>query len=136
MTDKRRFVLAHPQARQRAIECVAEAPDGWTVIVAPPKRSTSQNAMLWPLLECFAAQAEWPVNGRMTKLEAEDWKSILSAAYQRETQRVAMGLDGGLVILGLRTSKMSKARFSEFLEFIMATAADRGVAIAAPMGTA
>jgi hypothetical protein len=40
-----------------------------------------------------------------------------------------MGLNGGVVMLGLRTSRMSKREFSEYLEFLHATAAERGVRI-------
>jgi hypothetical protein len=38
-----------------------------------------------------------------------------------------MGMDGGMVMLGSRTSKFSKAQFSEWLEFLHATAADREI---------
>ena len=38
-----------------------------------------------------------------------------------------MGLDGGMVMLGARTSTMSKREFSEWLEFLHATAVDRGI---------
>lgn len=129
MSDKRLFILAHPEARRRAAQCVAEAPEGWRVTVEPPKRTLDQNALLWPLLECFSKQLEWPVNGRMVKLEPDEWKDILSAAYKQESQRVAMGLNGGMVMLGLRTSKMTKAQFSEFIEFLLSVAADRGVVV-------
>lgn len=40
-----------------------------------------------------------------------------------------MGLNGGVVMLGLRTSKMSKKRFSEWIDFLKAVAADRGVTV-------
>ena len=129
MTNKRIFFLANTEARKRAVQCCAEAPEGWRVTVEPPRRTLDQNALLWPVLQCFADQLEWPVNGRMAKLEADEWKAILSAAYRQETQRVAMGLSGGMVMLGLRTSKMSKREFSEFLEFVCSVAADRGVVI-------
>jgi hypothetical protein len=79
------------------------------------------------LLECFSQQLQWPVNGAMVNLEPEEWKDILTAAYRNETQRVAMGLNGGMVMLGMRTSKMTKAEFSEFIEFIHAVAAERDV---------
>lgn len=125
--DARRFILAHEVARARAVQAVREAPEHWSVTVAPPKRSLDQNAMLWPLLECFAEQLQWPVNGQMVKLDPQEWKDVLSAAYKQETQRIAMGLNGGMVILGLRTSRMSKRAFSEFLEFVLAVGADRGV---------
>jgi hypothetical protein len=126
---KQTFVLSHDLARQRALEAVKTAPDGFAVSVAEPTRSLSQNSAQWPILEAFAQQLEWPVNGRMTKLDADDWKAILTAAYRRELARVAPGLDGGMVLLGARTSKFSKQEFSGWLEFLHAVAADRGVTV-------
>lgn len=126
-TERKLFVLAHPEARRRAMAAVADAPEGWRVTVQEPTRNLEQNALLWVLLGAFAKQLQWPVNGQMVRLEAEEWKDILSAAFKRETQRVAMGLDGGMVLLGMRTSKMGKTQFGEFLEFVQATAAARGV---------
>jgi hypothetical protein len=80
---------------------------------------------MWALLSEFAERLEWPVNGRMVKMDAEDWKHVLTAAFRQETARLAMGLNGGVVMLGSRTSKMNKREFSEFLEFINAVAAER-----------
>ena len=137
MSERRLFNLVHPEARRRAAAWVAnEAPDGFVIEGRPPKRTLDQNSLLWPVLECFAAQLEWPVNGRMVKMTAEDWKDLLSAAYRRESQRVAMGVDGGMVMLGLRTSKMNKREFSEFIEFIFSVAADRGVVLERDEATA
>lgn len=127
MNDRRMFILAHPESRRRAMACVADAPDGFVVTVQEPRRNNDQNALLWVLLTAFSEQLEWPVNGAMVKLAPEEWKDLLSAAYKRESQRVAMGIDGGMVMLGLRTSKMGKREFAEFVEFIRATAAHRGV---------
>jgi hypothetical protein len=53
----------------------------------------------------------------------------LTAAFQGSHVRLAMGLSGGVVMLGLRTSKMGKRQFSDFLEFLHATAVDRGVSV-------
>lgn len=125
----RKFILAHDEARRRAVACVAEAPAGHVVTVAEPTRNLEQNALMWVLLHAFSVQLQWPVNGAMVKLEADEWKDILSAAYRQETQRVAMGLNGGMVMLGLRTSKMGKREFAEFIEFIGSVAADRGVVL-------
>jgi hypothetical protein len=123
------FFLNHAQARARAAQAVAEAPDGYRVTVQPPTRTTDQNAAQWPYLDAFSKQLQWPVNGRMVTMEPEEWKDVLTAAFQNETARLAMGLDGGVVMLGLRTSKMGKKRFSEWLEFLKATAALRGVSV-------
>jgi hypothetical protein len=127
VTEKRIFFMAHQQARRGAAQAVAEAPNGWKVTVEPPKRNLDQNALLWVLLTAFAEQLEWPVNGRMERLSPDEWKDILSAAYRQESQRVASGLNGGMVMLGIRTSHMSRREFAEFIEFIYSVAADRGV---------
>ncbi len=126
---KKTFCLVHQQARMRAAQAVAEAPEGYVVTLSEPTRSLEQNSLLWLYLSAFAAQLEWPVNGRMQKLDAESWKDILSAAFQKETARLAHGLDGGVVMLGMRTSQMGKRQFAEFITFIQAVAADRGVVL-------
>jgi hypothetical protein len=63
----------------------------------------------------------------MVKMTPDEWKDVLTAAYRRESVRLAMGLDGGVVMLGQRTSKFSKAEFVEWIEFLYATAAEREV---------
>ena len=125
--SKQTYILAHPTARQRAVDAVRNAPDGFCVTVAEPSRNLEQNAAQWPILQAFADQLKWPVNGSMESLTAEEFKDILTAAFKRETVRVAMGLDGGMVMLGARTSQMGKREFSEWLDFLHATAAARGV---------
>lgn len=125
------FYLRDTNIKRSALAFVANLPtDDQTPLLVSIKeegRTLEQNALLWPLLECFADQLQWPVNGRLCHLEAAEWKDILTAAFRNETQRVAMGLNGGMVMLGMRTSKMSKKDFSEFIEFIYAAGAERGV---------
>ncbi len=116
-----------PQTRDYAFQKLREAPEGHVITIKEPTRNLDQNAALWPLLEAYAEQLEWPVNGAMTKLDADDWKAILSAAYRNETTRVAQGLNGGMVLIGHKTSKFSVQEFSEFLDFIQAEGIRRGV---------
>ncbi|MGL4573574.1 MAG: recombination protein NinB, partial [Burkholderiaceae bacterium] len=52
--SKRRLVLAHAEARRRAIECVTQAPDGYIVEVSEPTRNLEQNALMWVWLQAFA----------------------------------------------------------------------------------
>jgi len=99
--------------------------------IRPESRTEAQNRLMWPLLTEFARQLEWPINGKMTKIDADDFKDILSAAFKGETVRMAMGLNGGVVLLGQRTSKFTKVQFSEWIEFLYATAADREVKLPA-----
>lgn len=124
---KATFGLVHPEARRRAQEAIRTAPDGYVCTVSEPTRTLDANAAMWPCLQAFADQLQWPVNGQMVYLTPDEWKTILSAAYKREAVRVAPGIDGGMVMLGERTSKMSKREFGELLEFIHATAAERGI---------
>ncbi len=121
------FRLAHAEARQRARDAIAQAPDGYVVTIKPPTRSLEQNAALWALLTEFSERLEWPVNGAMVRMTPEEWKDVLTAAFRQETARLAMGLTGGVVMLGSRTSKMDKRTFSEFLDFAQAVAAERMV---------
>lgn len=95
-----------------------------------PKRSLSANSLMWVLLTEISEQLEWCVNGRMQKLGPEDWKDILSAGLTRE-QRIAQGIDGSFVLLGLRTSKMTKQQMNELIEFIYWFVAEKGLKISA-----
>ena len=124
---KKVYILANPLARANCLEAVKTAQDGFKVTIAEPSRTLDQNAAQWPILQAFSEQLTWPINGVMVKMDADDWKDVLTAAFKKETVRIAQGLDGGMVMLGMRTSKMSKKEFSEYLEFLNATAVLRGV---------
>lgn len=124
---KQFFLGNHPEARRRALEAVHDAADGLVVTIKEQARNLDQNAAQWPVLEAFSKQLQWPVNGQMVSMAPEEWKTVLTAAFKQEKARIAMGLDGGVVMLGLRTSKMGKKEFSEWLDFLHATAALRGV---------
>lgn len=127
MKDKRIYRLVHAEARRRAAQDIASAPEGYIAVVQEPNRSLDQNAAQWPILQAFADQLQWPINGKLEWLTDEEWKDILTAAFMREQARVAPGLDGGMVLLGQRTSKFGKKQFSDWLEFLNATAAARDV---------
>lgn len=99
----------------------------WVLSVKPESRTLAQNRLMWPILTEFSKQLEWPVNGRISKMTPEDWKDVLTAAHKKESVRLAMGIDGGVVMLGQRTSGFSKQQFTDFIEFLYATAADREV---------
>lgn len=92
-----------------------------TLEIKPEKRSNAQNRRLWAMLTDISRQVEW--HGQ--KLSPEDWKHIFSASLRK--QRAVPGIDGGFVVLGLSTSKMSKEEMSELLELAMAFGAQKGV---------
>ncbi len=94
--------------------------------MADPNRNLPQNSCMWGMLTDISKQLEWAVNGRMQKLSPEDWKDILSSGLHRE-QRIAQGIDGGFVLLGLRTSKMSKKQMTELIEFMSWFGAEKAI---------
>jgi hypothetical protein len=125
---------AHEQmvALWYALKSELHAGHAMTVTAEPEVRTAEQNAAQWPILTAFSKQLQWPINGQMVYMTQDDWKDVLTAAFRRESARLAMGLDGGVVMLGLRTSKMNKSEFSEWLDFLKATAALRGVEVNEP----
>jgi len=75
--------------------------------IKPATRSLEQNARLWCLLDEISEQVDW--YGR--KLTPEEWKHVFTAALKK--QDVVPGLDGGFVVLGQSTSKMTKAEMCD-----------------------
>jgi hypothetical protein len=126
MAGKKIFKLVHEQARQRAMQAIQEADDGWVVEVSPPRRSLDQNKLLWSRLDQISDGVIW--HGQ--KLTAEDWKHVLSASLHR--QRAIPGTDGGFVVLGQATSKMTSTDFSDLIALAEAFAIEQGVQLKAP----
>lgn len=120
--SKRIFKLVHESARQNAALCCHEAPDGYIVTVSEPTRNLEQNALMWCLLAELEQQTDWHGN----KLNAEEWKDLLSAGLVQS--KVVPNMTGnGFVILGQRTSKLTKSQFAALIELIYSFGAERGV---------
>lgn len=91
------------------------------VEVREETRSLAQNARLWAMLEDIARQVDW--YGQ--KLTKDEWKDVFSAAMKRT--KVVPGLDGGFVVCGQSTSKMTIAEMCEMQELMEAFGSQRGV---------
>ena len=89
------------------------------------KRTTDQNALMWSLLTEVSEQAQW--GGK--KRTPEDWKDLFTASVlaAQGGLDVVPGLMGGFVILGLRTSDMTKAEMRDLIEWIIAWGAQNDV---------
>ena len=84
-------------------------------------RTLDQNARLWACLGDVSRQVEW--HGQ--KLLDTEWKDVFTAALKR--QKVVPGLDGGFVVLGTSTRKMTKQEMTELMELIAAFGAEHNV---------
>ncbi len=119
--SKRIWKLTGEVAKKAACREILAAPEGYVVTLAEPTRTLDQNSLLWPLLTEVSKQVDWYGN----KLTADEWKDVFSASLKK--QKVVPGLDGGFVVCGQSTSRMSKREFSDLVELIYAFGAERGV---------
>lgn len=96
--------------------------------VRPETRSDAQNRRLWAMLRDISQQVDW--YGQ--KLTDEEWKDVFTASLKK--QKAVPGLDGGFVVCGQRTSKMTKAEMAELQTLMEAFGVERGVVFKAQDG--
>lgn len=116
-----RFRLQHDMARRMAKAAIDGSPTGCMVEIKPPTRSLEQNAAMWARLDQLSKAIKWDGED----LTPTEWKDLLSACLRK--QKVVRGLEGGLVFLGARTSKMGVGEMNDLLTLMDAFAAERGV---------
>jgi hypothetical protein len=121
------FVLAHHEARRRALACVAEAPEGWAVRVTPPNRNLEQNAKFHAICSDLAhSDVQWAGQRR----DAAAWKVLLVSGHSIATKQGAEmvpGLEGEFVNIRESTALMSKTRAASLIEYALAFCAMHGV---------
>lgn len=135
MTDRLTLSMWEPGQAKQAINAawlhaknLLIAGHRLVVEVRPEKRSDAQNRRLWAMLRDIAAQVDW--YGQ--KLTDEEWKDVFTASLKRA--KVVPGLDGGFVVCGQRTSKMTKAEMAELQTLMEAFGSEKGVQFSAPEG--
>lgn len=72
----------------------------------------------------IAATVDW--HGQ--RLSDTEWKDVFTAALKR--QKVVPGLDGGFVVLGTSTRRMTKQEIGELMELMAAFGAEHNVIFA------
>lgn len=114
--------LTGEAAKKAACRHVLAAQEGYVFRLGEPNRTLEANALMWKLLQCLENQATWHGN----RLVSDEWKDLLSAGLVQS--KVVPNLTGnGFVILGQRTSKLSKSQFSALIELIYAFGSENGV---------
>ena len=138
MTDRRAYRIRrdNPSAQYVAssaaqeIMRLSELNKEFDVDISEPQRTLDANACMWATLADIAAQVKWAHTHqwrwRFDLMPSASWKAVLTAAYEQETA-MAEGVNGGTVMMGARTSKYSRRRMGEFLEFVHAFGAGKGV---------
>lgn len=140
MTNKAKFVLVHDQARRNAAAFCMSAPDGLVVRFSDPVKKREQEEKYHAM--CGDIAKVVPFMGRMEGLE--EWKRLLVDAFVRvmrdeakatgkpdpfaDQGRVVPSLDGGGVVqLGVQTRRFTVAIAAQFIEYLYAFGAERGV---------
>lgn len=118
-------IIRDERDRIQAAHWASKAPEQTRITFARSKRTVPQNDRMWAMLTEVSASVEWYGE----HLTPDDWKTVFTAALRKE--RVVPGINGGFVVLGQRTSDMTKEELSDLMELISAFAAQRGVMVAA-----
>jgi hypothetical protein len=117
---KRLFILAHDLARQNAVRAVQEAPEGFSVTVAEPRRNLDQNAKFHAICSDIARSGmEWAGKRR----NADQWKVLLVSGHSVATKQGAEmvpGLEGEFVNVRESTALMSVKRSASLIEYALA----------------
>lgn len=120
-----KIILRTEQHRRRALSEISLLPlepvSQVEISLYRAKRNTDQNRRMWAMLHDISRQVVW--HGE--RLTPEEWKDVFTAALKR--QRVTHGIDGGYVVLGTSTSKMSVAEMAELIELMFAFGAEHRV---------
>jgi hypothetical protein len=114
------FTLQSEAIRANCLDAIRKLPLGYRVTIREPRRSDAQNDRLWALLTLVSQRVTW--DGE--RLTPEEFKDLFTASWRK--QKVVRGIDGGLVFLGARTSRMSVADMSDLQMLIEAFCAERG----------
>jgi hypothetical protein len=129
----RATVIINSQAdRDRIIRWARNAPLGTRVEFKEPKRTLSQNDLMWACLTDIARQLQW----HGIHMSPDDWKLVFLDALKREVRMVPNLDSNGFVNLGRSSSDLSKDEMSDLIELIFAFSAKQGVILTNPEGQA
>lgn len=109
-----------------------EGQESIKIEVREKNRTDEQNAKLHAMLSDIAQQATWQGD----KLDIDGWKNLFVSGHTiatKEPYKLVMGLEGELVNVRERTSKMGVRRLASLIEYISAWAADNGVVFKTPV---
>lgn len=120
MSEAHTVILgSYRELAHRIIDC---APAGSVMKVSPPRRTVDQNDKMWAMLtDVSVAKPE----GR--ELTPDVWKALFMHSLDH-AQRFEMALDGkGMVPVGFRSSRLTKAQMSDLIEVIYEYGSRHGV---------
>lgn len=129
-----RFFILNDDNRDRVADIVWKTPAGMCVTIREASKTRDQEAKYHAMCGDIAKVCLFMGE----KMEGEDWKRILIDAFARvkagmgeplkQGGRIVPSLDGtGIVQLGIQSRKFTKKEASDFIEYLYAYGAERGV---------
>jgi len=127
MTAPRLFVLHTDVIRNRCMDHIASVPEGFEVLVTPPRMNEGQKSRFHSICSEFKRSGiEWAGKFRT----GAEWKVLLISGHAVATHQeaeVVKGLEGELVNVRESITSMSKARGASLIEYAQAAAEMYGV---------
>jgi hypothetical protein len=131
---KQTFIMSHDLARANAVRAVQIAPEGYAVVISEPSKKRIQEEKYHAMISDIAAQVEHI--GR--KWHTDDMKRLLVDEFAEEMRiagtplhhdsRVTPSLDGKRIVqLGIQTREFYVKEAAQFIEYLYAFGAERGV---------
>lgn len=121
--------LGGERTRAAACELVMRAPMGWLCKVGAPPRSLDQSSKFWALCTDIS-------NGKVTwggiECGKNDWHDLLVSGWhvvKGRPPRLLLGLEGERVSLAKHTRDLTVDEMSDLLDYSIAWATMRGIAI-------
>lgn len=122
-----RFILINSQVRQNAMREVANAPEGFAVSIAPRTRTLDQNAKFHAMLTDLANS---PLKWAGKRRSVDEWKALVISGHAVATDapgEVIPGLENEFVAIRESSARMTVARSSSLIEYLLAFCAQHGV---------
>lgn len=122
-----RFILVNDRVRSNALKAIQSAPEGFSVALSEPKRSSDQNAKFHAIVSDLArSHVKWAGKSRTP----EQWKALLISGHAVATQssgEVLPGLEGEFVAIRESSATMTTRRAASLIEYTLAFCHSNGV---------
>lgn len=132
--NKTTYIITKPEGLQSALDRLSTmakpmldgGPIELTLAHYEDKRTSNQNRLFWSIMSDLSEQTPVTIDGRKCKATKEDWAAIMTAGLNKH-QRLAEGIDGGIVYLSMRTSKMRVREMQDLIQLAFHFGAERGI---------
>lgn len=126
MANGQTIILSNPVARSQAHRLIDLAPHGAVCNIQEARRTDDQNAKMWAMLSDVSRARPESRN-----LTTDKWKALFMDAIGIPADWEP-GINGGVVNVGYRSSRLTKAQMSDLIEQMYSYGAEHGVVWSEP----